>query len=442
MDGLDGRGAAEIGRGIETGEIDPVDLALATLDAIETHAFGPRIYARATRDRALAEARAAAHRARTGTRRSPLDGVPISWKDLVDTAGIRTEAGSALLSGRVPIRDAAVLRRATDAGLVCLGKTHMTELAFSGLGLNPSTASPPCIGNHDAVSGGSSSGAATSVAFGLAAGAIGSDTGGSVRVPACWNDLVGLKTTHGSLPMEGVVPLCPKFDTLGPLARNVEDAAALWSVMAAAPAPDLRGARLDGVRLLALETCAMDDVAPEVEAAFREAVARLEAGGAQVEWRAVPSVAPAMAQSATVFAAEAYGVWRDIIEAAPEKMYPPVRERFRGGAGVSAPDYVAAWRLLDECRRAYLDDTAAFDAVILPTSPILPPDRARLETEEAYFVSSNLMTLRNTRIGNLMGLPGLTLPTGRPSTGVLFQTPPGTEARLLRLGAAAEAVMS
>lgn len=435
------RTVAETGRAIGTGEVDPVALAEEVLDAIEAHEFGPRIYARLTRDRALAEARAAAERARAGTRRSPLDGVPISWKDLFDSAGVGTEAGSALLKGRVPDRDAAVLARATAQGLVCLGKTHMTELAFSGLGLNPSTASPPCINDHGAVSGGSSSGAAASVAFGLAAGAIGSDTGGSVRVPACWNDLVGLKTTHGTLPMEGVVPLCPRFDTIGPLARNVEDAALLWSVLSDAPAPDLRGARLDGMRLLALETTAMEDLADGVAEGHARAIARLEEAGATVEWREIPPVATAMAQS-FLFAAEAYGVWSEVIEANPEVMFPPVRERFRGGAGVSAPDYVAGWRLLDECRADYLAASAGFDAVIMPTCPILPPDRARLETEEAYFVGSNLMTLRNTRIGNLMGLPGLTLPTGVPSTGLLIQTPPRTEARLLRLGAAVERALA
>ena len=116
------------------------------------------------------------------------------------------------MAGRVPTQDAEVLTTATAAGLVCLGKTHMSEIAFSGLGLNPITATPPCVNDHEAVPGGSSSGAAASVAFGLAAAGIGSDTGGSVRVPSAWNDLVGLKTTHGRLPLEGVVPLCLTFD--------------------------------------------------------------------------------------------------------------------------------------------------------------------------------------------------------------------------------------
>lgn len=187
--------ASDLGRGIGAGEIDPVALTQVFLDAIEGHELRDRIYARVTRERALAEAKAAAARAASGHRLSLLDGVPVSWKDLFDTAGVATEAGSKLLAGRVPDRDAVVLQAATAAGLVCLGKTHMSELAFSGLGYNPSTATPPCVNNPDAVPGGSSSGAAASVAFGLAAAGIGSDTGGSVRIPAAWNDLVGLKTT-------------------------------------------------------------------------------------------------------------------------------------------------------------------------------------------------------------------------------------------------------
>ena len=156
-----------------------------------------------------------------------LDGVPISWKDLFDSAGVGTESGSDLLLGRVPDRDALVLRNATAMGTVCLGKTHMSELAFSGLGLNPVKETPPCVNDAEAVPGGSSSGAATSVAFGLAACGIGSDTGGSVRIPSAWNDLVGLKTTSGRVSLEGVVPLCLKFLALRP-APQLENSTHQW----------------------------------------------------------------------------------------------------------------------------------------------------------------------------------------------------------------------
>ena len=260
--------AADLGRGIGRGEIDPVALTQTYLDAIEAHPERDRIYARVTSDRALAEATAAARRAKSGHRLSVLDGVPISWKDLFDTQGIVTEAGSNLLAGRVPDADAQVLKNASAAGLVCLGKTHMSELAFSGLGHNPSTATPPCVNDPDAVPGGSSSGAGASVAFDLAAAGIGSDTGGSVRIPSAWNDLVGLKTTSGRLSLEGVVTLALTFDTVGPLCRSVEDAALLMAAMEGGTAPDLEGVSIEGKRFAVLQTAALEDVRPEPLEAF------------------------------------------------------------------------------------------------------------------------------------------------------------------------------
>ncbi len=430
--------ALALGRGIAAGRIDPVELAEAHLEAIAAHPVGPLAYARTTPGRARAEARAAAGRARAGTLRGPLDGVPLSWKDLFDSAGVATEAGTRLLAGRVPERDARVLADAGAAGTVCLGKTHMSELAFSGLGLNPVTATPPCINDERAVSGGSSSGAAASVAFGLAAGAVGSDTGGSVRVPAAWNDLVGLKTTAGTLPMAGVVPLCPRFDTLGPIARSVADAAAIHAAIGARRAPSLEGADLSGTRIMVLETVALDDLERPVAEGFDRGVRALERRGARIERGAVAAVP----LSPVLFAAEAYGVWRDAIEADPDVMFPEILARFRGGRDVTAAEFVAAWRRLEALRAEYRAATAGYDAVVLPTCPILPPDRARLESDSAYYAERNLMTLRNTRIGNLMGLPGLSLPTGIPSAGLLLQTPPRTEARLLRLGAAAERALA
>jgi aspartyl-tRNA(Asn)/glutamyl-tRNA(Gln) amidotransferase subunit A len=429
--------AAELGREIGAGRIHPVDLAEQHLDAIANHPLGERIYARTTAARARAEAMAAHGRARRGFRRGLLDGVPISWKDLFDTAGVATEAGSALLKGRVPAHDAEVLDVATQGGLVCLGKTHMSELAFSGLGLNPVTATPPCVNDEGAVAGGSSSGAAASVAFGLAPAAIGSDTGGSVRIPAAWNDLVGLKTTAGRVSLKGTVPLCERFDTVGPLAKTVEDCAFLLAALEGGRPTDLGGASLSGTRLLVLQTVALDDLRDRPGEGFDDALTRLSGAGAVIEHGKVPEVAEAMGLAAALFTAEAYGIWREIIEAAPGKMFPRILERFRSGAGFSAADYVAGWRRLEVLRKLWSEKTAAYDAVVLPTSAILPPDAKRLMEDNAYYVTENLLALRNTRIGNLMGLCALTLPTVQPSCGISFMAPPMQEERLLRLGAAA-----
>ncbi len=434
--------AGDLGRAIGTGEIDAVDLTATFLDAIREHDAGHLIYARTTEARALAEAEAASARARAGHRLSPLDGVPISWKDLFDTAGTATEAGSRLLEGRVPHADAEVLRRATLQGLVCLGKTHMTELAFSGLGVNPMTATPPNVNDPALAPGGSSSGAAASVAFGLAAAGIGSDTGGSVRIPAAWNDLVGLKTTSGRLPLTGVVPLCESFDTVGPLCRTVEDAALLLAAMDGARPADLRGATLQGARFLIMETVALADCREAPLAAFENAVARLQGAGAVVETGTSPELAEALGLAGILFTTEAYGTWGDRIEAQPERMYEPVRERFRLGKRFSGAEFVAGWRRLRELRALWNARMAGYDAVLTPTSPILPPDRERLLSDPDYFAAENLLGLRNTRIGNLMGLCGLTLPTGIPSCGITLLAPPMAEERLLRLGAAAEAALA
>ena len=434
--------AADLGRGIGAGKIDPVALCQTYLDAIDAHPLKDRIYARVTADRALAEARAAAERAASGHRLSALDGVPISWKDLFDTAGTITEAGSKLLEGRVPDRDAIVLANATAAGLVCLGKTHMSELAFSGLGHNPSTATPPCVNNEAAVSGGSSSGAAASVAFNLAAAGIGTDTGGSVRIPSVWNDLVGLKTTSGRLSLEGVVPLALKFDTVGPLCRSVEDAGLLMAILEGSRPADLRHADLKGRRFGVLRTVALEDIRDEPRIAFEDAVEKLRGAGAEVEEIEVPEVAEAMTLATCLFTTEAYGLWRDVIEAEPDKMYQEILMRFRLGKNHSGPDYVAAWAKLEALRTAYDAATAGFDAILAPTAPILPPDLARLEEDHEFYLTENLLALRNTRIGNLMGLCGLTLPTGTPSCGLMMLCPPNMEEYLLRLGMAAEEALN
>ncbi len=430
--------ASDLGREIAAQKIDPVELTQTYLDAANGHPMKDRIYARMTETRALTEAKAAAERAKSGTLKSPLDGVPISWKDLFDTAGVETEAGSALLKDRVPDADAEVLKNATESGLVCLGKTHMSELAFSGLGLNPVTATSPCVNDHDAVSGGSSSGAATSVAFNIAAAGIGSDTGGSVRIPSAWNDLVGLKTTINRVSVAGSVPLCPKFDTVGPLCRSVEDAAHLLAVLEGSKPADLAGASLDGTRIAVLETAAFDDIRDVPKAAFYSAVEALKSAGAQVDTLHVPEVEQALGLSGILFATEAYAVWGETIEANPNLMFAEIRDRFRSGSETLAKDYLRAWRTLEGYKAVWEAKISAYDAVVLPTSPILPPNIERLLTDSDYYVTENLLALRNTRIGNLMGSAGLTLPTGVPSTGIMFLSAPNSEERLLRFGAAAE----
>ena len=317
----------------------------------------------------------------------------------------------------------------------------MSELAFSGLGLNPVTATPPCINDEAAVAGGSSSGAAISVAQGLAPAAIGSDTGGSVRIPAAWNDLVGLKTTHGRLTLTGTVPLCTSFDTVGPLARTVEDCAHILALLEGRTA-DPTPLPLSGLHLAVLDTVALDDLRDRPAKGFADALTRLSRAGATITHLRAPEVTEALTIAAVLFTAEAYGIWSHIIEAAPEKMFPRILDRFRSGATIKAMDYVAGWRRLHDLRRAFAATTSPFDAILLPTSPILPPNADRLMTDSDYYVTENLLALRNTRIGNLMDQCVLTLPTSQPSCGISLMCPPGTEERLLRIGLSAERALA
>ncbi len=429
--------ACDLGRAIGAGTLDPVALTDAMLDAIDTSPHRAQIYARTTPDRARAEAEAARTRAQNGTRRSLLDGVPISWKDLFDTAGTATEGGSPLLKGRTPDQDAQVLTNAAAAGLVCLGKTHQTELAFSGLGLNPVTATPPNIHDPGLAPGGSSSGAAASTAYGLAAAGIGSDTGGSVRIPAVWNDLVGFKTSVGALPMGGVIPLCARFDTIGPLCRSVEDAAHLYAALASAKPTDLSQSDLAGARLLILTNTALAPLDDAPQAAFETACTKLSAAGATLDRQAIPALEDAL-RLVSLFPAEAYGTWGAEIEARGEVMFPLIRHRFELGRDILAARFVADWQRLDALRTAFKTATAGYDAVLLPTCPILPPKTAELLADDDAFVTRNLETLRNTRVANLMDLTCVTLPTGTRHCGLMALAPAGHERHVLRLAAAME----
>jgi aspartyl-tRNA(Asn)/glutamyl-tRNA(Gln) amidotransferase subunit A len=434
--------AADLGRAIEAGRADPREVTEACLAAIAEHPLRDRIYTVVTHERARAEAVAAAERAKAGLRRSPLDGVPLSWKDLYDSAGIVTEAGTALMKGRVPAEDAEVLRNATAMGTVCLGKTHMSEIAFSGLGYNPVMATPPCVNDPDGVPGGSSSGAAASVAFDLAPAAIGSDTGGSIRIPSAWNDLVGFKPRHGAHSTKGVIPLCASFDTVGPLCRSVEDAAMVDAVLDGYQPIDLDSVSLRGMRFLVLETVVMEDIDEQPAAAFAGAVERMAAAGAQIAHGSFPELHRAFDMALPLYGAEAYAFWRPYVEAAPEKMYDRILERVRGGGSVLATDWIAGWDELRAIRARYLAATAGYDAVICPSAACLPPKVIRLVEDPDYYRAINLKTLRNTRMGNLMGLTAVTLPTGVPSCGIMFNAPPGHEGRLLRLARAAEMALA
>ncbi|GMG80880.1 amidase family protein [Paralimibaculum aggregatum] len=439
-----GETAAAQGRAIAEGRLDPRDLTESYLEAIAADPEHPLIYARLTPDRARDEAAAAAARVGEGRPAGPLDGVPVSWKDNIDTAHVATEAGTRLLAGRAPGRDAEVLTHATAAGLVCLGKTHLSELAFSGLGVNPMTATPPNALAPERAPGGSSSGAAVSTVRRLASAGIGSDTGGSVRIPAAWNGLVGLKTTAGLLSGEGVVPLAASLDTVGPLARTVEDAGLLLAALSGAPfAPLPEPARPAGLQVA--ETVVLEGCDPEPLAAFEAAIERLAQAGIAPLRGPCPEFAETFevaGRLSPIVTAEAWTTWAETIEAAPGVMYPPIEARFRSGKAVDPAKDAEARAEFARIGRALAARIASAGPIAMPSVACLPPEVARLEADEAYYTERNLLALRNTRIANLLGLSAITLPLPETHCGLMLFEGPHQERRLVAWARALEPLLA
>lgn len=434
--------ATELGWAIDVGKVDPVDVTKAFLEEINTSSVRDDIYVRVCEERALAEAQEASLRAKAGMRRSPLDGVPVSWKDLFDTADIETEGGTKLLEGRVPHVDCEVIARADEAGMICLGKTHLSELAFSGLGINPMTATSPNRYDASVAPGGSSSGAAASLAFDLAPIAIGSDTGGSVRIPAAWNGLVGLKTTHGAVSLDGVIPLCSSFDTVGPICRSVEDAGLMFEILSGQKVDLNITPDMNAIKLLVCETAMLDNCDDAHLRAFEEAIQQLQKAGAIIERAPIPELDEMVTLGPVMFPYEAYSQWGEWIEKTPEKMFKPVLDRFRGGIPVTAQEDAKARARMMELRAMYEERTKDYDAIIAPTTPIAPPKIQPLLDDHELFWDVNLKALSNTRYANMFGLCALTMPTATDAAGFMMMASPNKEQNLLQMGMVMEPVVA
>ncbi len=444
--------ALALGAEIGAGAIDPLDLCEHFLARVEDTGSDRSVYLKVLAKRARAEATAARSRARAGLRRGPLDGIPISWKDLFDTAGDTTTAASPALTFRPPAAaDAAVVARARRAGLVCLGKTNLTELAFSGLGINPASGTPrnPFDDKVARAPGGSSSGAAVSVARGLAAAAVGTDTGGSVRIPAAWNGLVGLKTTAGRLPTSGLLPLAPSLDSVGTLSHDVADANALYAVLAAEEAADLAGASARGTRLGVARGVFWLDLEPGLRKVVRAAIECLAEQGAEVEWHQFDAVAEAydlIANIGPFVALEGYAVWGEFIEAEAKKIYRHVRERFRAAQNISSFDAGRLRLGLAAAAKHLAAEMAGYDAVLAPTVALSPPPLAPLVEHDHVYVGANLKALRNATLGNVLGICALTLPCGADDNGLpvglMLMARPNHERALLRIARAVEIALA
>lgn len=419
-----GQSLDEIGLSIEKGVLDPCELVDYYLDKINREGEKDRIFIRVFADDARKQAATARQRARSKARLSLYDGIPLAWKDNIDIAGKPTTAGIPALATQPAPRDAAVYERAARAGFICLGKTNMTELAFSGLGINPSYGTPrnPFDQTIARVPGGSSSGSAVAVAKGLSPAAIGTDTGGSIRIPAAWNSIIGLKTTVGLISTDGIVPLSQTLDTVGFLTRRVSDAASLCSIIVGKAQPHLTSLKPADLRLLVgTSNIIWDDIHPDVSATIEEALARLIHAGATLMSGDIPEfdeTVALIAAKGNIVHYEGYRNWGAFLNARPDIISPDILSIFNRGAGISESDMQQVHTVLRKLKGSYIDRVASYSAVLVPTVVHIPPVIAELEADRHRYAQENALALRNTRLANLLGLCALSLPIGFTPAGM------------------------
>jgi aspartyl-tRNA(Asn)/glutamyl-tRNA(Gln) amidotransferase subunit A len=429
-----------------------VEACLTRTDALDGRLHA---YVEVYRDEALAAAQAADLQRKAGFARGPLHGLPIALKDLLHIEGRATTAGSKSWRGRIATETATAVDRLLAAGMIPLGKTHMVEFAFGGWGRNQPMGAPwnPWDTRTHRVAGGSSSGSAVAVAGGLAPAAIGSDTGGSIRIPAALCGLTGLKPTHGLISLAGVVPLALTLDSLGPLTQTVEDAALLTAAMSghdendvatlAAPqvdfsaalagAPDVRGMRITALAPAQFAAT----VEPAVLRAFSDAVAALRGCGAIVEEARVPiDFDDTMVRNGRIIAAEAWATHHPYIEDPALEIDPWVRKRTIGGKSLSAADYIGELTERKRAAAAFAQWMRGRDALLTPTLPI-----SATPLNEVDEAATPLATY--TRVANYLGACALSLPAGLTDGGlpvaVQLIGAAFTEPLLVRLGRAFQA---
>lgn len=430
--------------GGETSSEELTELALARI--WDPEGQGSRAFTVVLADSARASARASDLLRRGNMVRSALEGIPISVKDLCDIAGLTTLAGSRLRADAPPAkRDAVVVARLRRAGAVLVGKSNMTEFAVGTPGTNPHYGTPlnPWNRGTGHIPGGSSSGCAVSITDAMVAAGLGTDTAGSVRVPAALCGLVGFKPTARRVPLEGVFPFSHSLDSAGPLGRTVACVRAFDAVIAADEPPAGAAAlSLRGLRLATLDTLVTQDLDPAVAAAYRRALSKLSSAGAQVQDLAIPALAElsALNRSGGIAGAEAWSVhWRSFEERRDE-FDPRVAEVLERAASISAREYIELVRV----REAMMADTAAltrrFDAIVMPTCPLLAPTIEELENAERWHAVRGAL-LRNNVIANFLDRPALSIPChlpGEAPVGLMLMGETLGDSKILDVGEAME----
>ena len=378
----------------------------------------------------------------------PLAGIPFCVKDLADIAGQPTPAGSKVLAGAAPATaNAPVVQRAMDAGLVVMGRTNMTEFAFSGLGINPHYDTPrsPWDRATGRIPGGSSSGTAVAVADGMAYAGLGTDTGGSCRVPAAMCGIVGYKPTARRVPITGILPLSTSLDSVGPLANSVACCAAVDAIFAGVALPDLKPLPLAGLRLAVPSNYMLDGLDAEVAATFSRALARLSAAGARVTHVVFAALDAIPAANATggITAPEAWAWHRKLIAAKADGYDPRVLKRIMGGERMGAADYIDVLGARASIIARFDAETAPYDALVMPTCALVPPAIAALD-DEAEYTRVNMLQLRNTAAGNFLDRCAISLPCHRPGdapVGLMLMGETMGDARLFAIAAAVEEII-
>jgi aspartyl-tRNA(Asn)/glutamyl-tRNA(Gln) amidotransferase subunit A len=379
---------------------------------------------------------------------SPFAGIPISIKDLFDIKGQVTRAGSRALEDSPPaVADAPVVTRLRRAGFVVIGRTNMTEFAYSGIGINPHYGTPKGAWQRSVghVPGGSSSGAAVSVVDGMAHGALGTDTGGSCRIPAAYNGIVGFKPTQRRVPLDGAVPLSFTLDSIGPLARTVSCCAVLDAVLANEPVTPLQPRPIKGLRLAVPTTVALDDLDDAVAQTFERALEKLAREGALIERIAVPEfldVAP-MSIKGGFAAAESYAWHRYLLVSRGDIYDPRVASRILRGESQSAADYIDLLGARKSLVARATARLAPYDALVLPTTANTPPRIADMKDDQA-FTKANLLSLRNCTLINMIDGCGISLPIhrdGEVPVGLMLAASAGSDRRILELTAAMEGMI-
>ncbi len=407
---------------------------------------GKRTFIKVYKTQALAAAEASDALRKAGLVPSPLAGIPVSIKNLCDVAGETTLAGSIALDDAPPARqDAPVVARLRAAGAVIVGSTNMSEFAFSGVGFNPHYGTPGNPADRARVPGGSSSGAAVSVADGMAVAALGTDTGGSVRIPSAVCGLVGFKPTARRVPIDGVVPLSTSLDSIGPLANSVECCAIVDSIFAGEPITVPQPAPLAGLRFGIPKQVVLEEIDDTVARAFDRACKALAAKGVQVEQIDLPQLdeLPAINAKGGFAAAEAYAWHRKLIARRGKDYDQIIHPRIMRGQEMSAADYIELLQARADLQKRVAAVTSNYDAVVMPTCAIVAPTLKEVSTPEG-FTRKNLLLLRNTALGNFLDRCAVSLPchaAGELPVGFMLMGETMADKRLLAIARAVEPVV-